>query len=354
VRILEVTEASGSGTLEIVRTIAAGTAAAGHTVSLAYGRRPETPDDLAAGLPPAVDLVPLPWRARTPGAQLAAGLALRRLVARWRPDVVHLHSSFAGAVGAVVVARRAPTVYTPHAYAFARDHEGRLAAGAYRAAEWFVARRCTLVGAVSEAEAALSRERLRAPNVVVVPNGIPELDDGAAPPPGPARARPLAVAVGRIGAQRSPEATARILGALRDRADVRWVGGGPAGADAPLRAARVEVTGWLSHEAALAQLAEATLCVHWSAWDGQSLAILEALARDVVVIASDIAPNRELLGPRQTCADEAAAVALARAVLEDGALRAGLLADQRARRARFSASRMVADWLAVYERLAAA
>ena len=113
---------------------------------------------------------------------------------------------------------------------------------------------------------------------------------------------------------------------------MRWIGDAPGDESAPLRAAGIPITGWLSHEDALAELGRATVLLHYSAWDGAPLAVLEAIARDVVVVASDIPANRELLGPAQVCADEAAAARLIRAVLADAALRETLL--QRAARAR--------------------
>jgi len=346
VHILHVTEASAAGTLQVVRSLAASQAANGHEVTLAYADRPDTPADLARDAEAGVELMPLRWARRSPGAQLAAGRALRRLVRERQPDLVHLHSSFAGAVGALALPRRVPLVYTPHGFAFARGGVNPLTAGAVRVVEAFVARRCALVGAVSEAEATLAREGLRAPRVAVVRNGIPELD--GAPAPERPRPQPVAVALGRISAARRPAATARILAALAPAARVAWIGDGEA---EPVRAAGVAVTGWLPREQALERLAEATVCIHWSEWDGQSLAILEALARDVVVVASDIAANREIVGPRQVCADESAAIELARSVLVDPALRAELLAEQRRRAPAFGARRMAADWLAVYEQV---
>jgi len=118
-----------------------------------------------------------------------------------------------------------------------------------------------------------------------------------------------------------------------------------------LRAAGIPITGWLERGDALDHLARATACLHWSAWDAQPLAVLEAMARDVVVVASDIPANRELLGVRQVCGTEAGAVELLRAVITEPALRAELIADQRRRRSRYSATRMVSDWLGVYQRL---
>jgi glycosyltransferase involved in cell wall biosynthesis len=351
-RVLEVTEAAGSGVLHVVEVLAGGLAAHGHDVAVGLGRRPETPPDLGAGLPAEVHVTMLPWMSRTPAAQVSAAQALRGLVRTWRPDVVHLHSSFAGAVGAAAVAGAVPSVYSPHGFAFARAGESAIRRAAYRAVDVAVAHRCALVGAVSEAEAELARGRLRARRVAVVPNGIPELDAASLPEPAP-RQEPLVVAMGRIDAQRRPAEAAWILRGVRDLAAVRWIGGAAGDEDAPLVAAGVPVTGWLSHRAACEQLGRATVCLHWSASDGQSLAVLEALARDVAVVASDIPANRELLGRRQVAADAASARALVRAILEEDRLRAELLADQRARRGRWSAGAMVARWIAVYERLAA-
>lgn len=351
-RVLEVTEAAASGVLHVVEVLAGGLAAHGHDVAVGLGRRPETPPDLGAGLPAGVHVTMLPWASRTVAAQVTAALALRGLVRTWRPDVVHLHSSFAGVVGVAAVPGAVPSVFTPHGFAFARSSERRLRQAAYRAVESSVARRCALVGAVSEAEAQLARAGLRAPRVAVVPNGIPELDATSLPEPA-LRPEPVVVAMGRIAAQRRPAEVAWILRGVRDLAAVRWIGGAAYDEDAPVVAAGVPVTGWLPHRAACEQLGRATVYLHWSAWDGQSLAVLEALARDVAVIASDIPANRELLGRRQVAPDAASARALVRAVLLDRGLREELLAEQRSRRGRWSASAMVARWMAVYERLVA-
>jgi glycosyltransferase involved in cell wall biosynthesis len=93
--------------------------------------------------------------------------------------------------------------------------------------------------------------------------------------------------------------------------------------------------------------------LNWSAWDSPPLGVLEAMAFNVLVIGSGIDANRELVGPKQVCGSAAQAREILREVLTDPDLRHQLLEDQAARGRRFAASRMVADWLRVYERLAA-
>ena len=160
-RVLQVIEAFGGGALEVVTTVSERLAERGDSTAIAYGVRPETPVDVRARVAEPVDVFPLPWTARTARAQVRAARALRGLVGEWRPDLVHLHSSFAGVVGALSLRGRAPLVYTPHAYSFMGAH-GRGRRAAYRALERLVARRTQLVAAVSESEARLARTTSRA------------------------------------------------------------------------------------------------------------------------------------------------------------------------------------------------
>jgi glycosyltransferase involved in cell wall biosynthesis len=348
-RVLHVIESFGAGSMQIAITIARGLADAGYTVAIAHGRVAESPRDPAVLVGPGVELFPIRW-SRNPPGQLVAARELRGIVRAFGPDVIHLHSSFAGIVGAVALGGPVPVVYTPHGYSFIRDRGGMRQAAA-RLVERGIARRVDMIGAVSDYEAGLARG-VGARRVEVVPNGIPELDDPIAAPAPPADP-PLVVAVGRIDPARGPEGAAKILGALRDVADTEWVGAGNPSSDGAtaLAGAGVTVTGWLERSEVIARLASATACLHWSAWDSQPLAVLEAMSQDAVVVASDIPANRELLGARQVSATEHGAVQLLRRVVSEPDYREALLRDQRARRVRYSARRMVSGWIELYARM---
>ena len=142
---------------------------------------------------------------------------------------------------------------------------------------------------------------------------------------------------------------------MSDAADVAWVGGGRRDDPAmrPLAAAGVPLTGWPTRAATMPALHTPTVYLHWTGWDGLPLSVLEAMARDVVVVASDIGPNREVLGPDQVCATDQDAIALIRRLLADEGLYRRMLASQRVRRRRYGADRMVRLWERVYERVGA-
>jgi glycosyltransferase involved in cell wall biosynthesis len=352
--VLYVAEAFGGGLFEITRKKAEGLVQRGHRATIAYGVRPETPADPRTVIDDRVHLIAMPWTSRTVRAQVQALCALRTLIAELQPDVVHLMSSFAGLHGALALGGggHVPTVYTPQGYAFTMSSEPRVKRAAYRAVETFVAHRVSLVGACSQTEGDQARSLAGGPRVAVVENGIAELDRVAAERP-VSRRRPSVVALGRPSPQRRPDGCARILAAVSDLADVRWIGGGPESEGTrALEDAGVPVSGWLPRAQTLERLGQATVYLHWTAWDGLPLSILEALARDVIVVASDIGPNAEVVGPDQVRTSEPDAIALIRDILTNPPLAVQLLARQRGLRGRYSAERMVDQWIEVYEGLA--
>jgi glycosyltransferase involved in cell wall biosynthesis len=355
-RVLHVAEAFGGGVLEMIATLSAGGAAAGDEVTVAYGRRPETPADPRPKFDPAVELVSLGWEGRGAAEQGRAWRRLRALVEARRPDVVHLHSSFAGVAGAIALPASQPTVYTPHGYSFEMADRGPAANFAFRAIERLTGRRATVIGAVSEAEAAAARSVAPADRIVVVRNGVPELDDLPLDGPDPERPEPRrAIVLGRITAQHLPAASARILAGVADAGEIEWVGGGgtdPAELEI-VTAAGIPVSGWLDRAEVIERLADATVLLHWTGWDGQPLSVLEAMAADVVVIGHDIPAVREILGPDQVTGAEAEASAMLRQALTDPDWRSAAIAAQRRRRARYGAARMVAEWRALYKQLSA-
>jgi glycosyltransferase involved in cell wall biosynthesis len=350
--VLYVAEAFGGGLFEITRMMAEQLASMGHRTAIAYGVRPETPANVRERVHPSVTLIGIPWTERTAAAQVRALFALRRVCRVWRPDVVHLMSSFAGLHGAVGLGG-APTVYTPSGYSFTMSSESMFKRWSYMLLESFVASRVNVIGACSLSEGEQARLLPGSTTVAVVPNGISELSaDVWSPAVAQIRERPTVVGMGRLSTQRQPVACARMLAALSDQAAVRWIGGGAEGpGQRAMREAGVPVTGWLPRTATLRLLSESTLYLHWTAWDGLPLSILEAMANDVIVVASDIGANREVLGPDQVCRSEDDAIRLMRAILADSALRERLLAEQRQRRRWYGADRMARRWLELYTSL---
>ena len=176
--ILMVTQPSDGGVFEHVSRLAARMTERGHTVTLCG------PLAGAGGtLGSAVEQLDLS-RAVSPVADARAAAGLVRVVRRVRPDLIHAHSSKAGAVARAARAAfpGAPVIYTPHGFAFAGFFESESERRVYRMIERALSPLATRTLCVCEAEGRLARSVGPAGRVRVVHNGIdaPPAGDAAA------------------------------------------------------------------------------------------------------------------------------------------------------------------------------
>ena len=188
-RVLHVMESTIGGTKRHLLELAQGLRASGCEAEVACPRvRGEAFgdvsfwDDLAAAGVPGHE-VPMERRPLAP-ANLRATRTLAALLRRGRFDVVHAHSSIAGAVArpaAVLAGRSRPrVVYTPHGFAFLTPGSaGRRRT--FLAVERLLGRATDRLVAVSptEAEAAVAFGVVPRERVVTIPNGVdlPESPD---------------------------------------------------------------------------------------------------------------------------------------------------------------------------------
>jgi glycosyltransferase involved in cell wall biosynthesis len=151
---------------------------AGHEVHLAFGPiyGPEgslLQDAEQAGA--VTHMVPSMRRAVLPPHDLACYFALRRLIARLEPDVVHTHSSKAGIIGrGAAWAQRVPAiVHTIHGLPF-HDRQSRAIHHAYVVAEKWAAKRChRLIGITQAMCDAFAAKGIASPDkCCVIPSGI--------------------------------------------------------------------------------------------------------------------------------------------------------------------------------------
>ncbi len=219
---------------------------------------------------------------RRPARSLAALVDLRRQMSKalrdFQPDVLHLHSTFAGGLGrlAVPFRRRPKIVYTPHGWPFEMWPSG-IARRATALAERMLAARCDRIVAVSAAE----RQQglavgIAADKVIVVLSGI------SAEPPSTAAAewhdeRLKVLFVGRLDRQKGIDTLMGIVARHPDRIVVRVIGESVvSNTTEDLRAPNVQHLGWLDRSAVTAQMKACDVLAMPSRWEALGLTALEA------------------------------------------------------------------------------
>jgi glycosyltransferase involved in cell wall biosynthesis len=301
--LVHATECMTGGPLDFLRLATRELAQLGVRQTLVYTRRAETPADVATLFPPTVRMVEV---APAQGTHLAfmrsfAG-TLRELVREQPVSAVHLHSSKAGFVGRLALAfGRGNTrlIYSPHGLSYV-NRRRRDAALVYWALECLAGVvDCVPVGC-SESEAyALARLTGRPAHLLencvdaswfdVVSEASDEV--------------PVVLTCGRIWEQKNPECFAEL--AVRTFVDLPharfvWVGDGDPGAVAMLRAAGVQVTGWVDGEEVRRWMARASVYVQASRWEGMPMAVLQALAAGLPCVVTDVPGNRDAVVDGET------------------------------------------------------
>ncbi len=291
------------------------------------------------------------------------GWLVRLLPLVWRSDVVHAHSSKAAwlaRAAALLLGRRSSCVVTPHAWSFWAFTGPRRRALVLL--ERLAAHACALIVAVSEHERdeGLRLGVGRRTQYRVIRNGV-DIERWQAER---APDRDLALMVGRLASQKRPELAIRALAIARQtRPSLRLTLAGSGELEAGLRrladalgiGGSVEFLG--NRDDVPDLLARAGCVVVTSVYEGCSLAILEAMAAGVPVVAARFGGVDELVDDGVTgllCDDAPEALAGALLRLRDDVDMSDRLGAEARRRARelYSRRRMAAELAAVYEFLA--
>jgi glycosyltransferase involved in cell wall biosynthesis len=379
VRVLQVMECTIGGTRRHLHDLVHGLLRRGVQVEVACAalRDPRVREDMAgmAAAGARVHEVPM-VRPISPLRDAWHAARLTRLVLGRGFDVVHTHSSKAGALGrsAALLASGAVRIHTPHTYAFSFEggagQGGQPAGprGLILATERGLARITDRVIHVSASE----RDEGAALRVVprgrqrVVPNGI-DPARFAAPTGGaglraelgiPAEARVVG-SVGLLNDAKGHDILVEALARLPGDVHALIVGHGEREASLRERAerlglsARVHLAGWRDDVSAAHSAMDVFALP--SRWEGLPYSLLEAMAAGVPSVASDVNGSRDILAGEPPCGllvPREDPIALAKAlndVLADADLAERLCALGQRRVAQgFTLDAMIDGTLAVY------
>lgn len=357
-KVAHVVESTATGTLAIVSTLATRLAKEGHEVHVIYSVREETPKNLRALFHPDVVLHHLQMKGTSTTKVL---IDLRRQIVAMRPDIVHLHSSFAGFLGRMSTLFALPAtafLYSPHCISFMRRDVSELKRYCFAALELLASMKsCTYVGC-SESECAAIRRYLRREAILVenaIDRGVAAQRDSGRPgsdKTGP-NVRPTVVTVGGVRMQKNPRLFAKIANSFnRGSIDFLWIGDGDSGLKATLEEAGVRVTGWLTRADVFDAVAQADIYLSTASWEGMPISLIEAMALGTPVVASECPGNIDTVRHDFTGViyrTDAQATGMIRRMLDDDSFRERLSrVGQYEALSRFSEDRFFNDMVLLY------
>jgi glycosyltransferase involved in cell wall biosynthesis len=246
---------------------------------------------------PKLKIVSYRYRSRSVGSLLRFAFETVRLLRRFKPDIVHIHSTFAGLIArpiAFLWPRRPAVVYCPHGWAFIRNEK---TTPLYSLVERSLSYLCDKIICVSESESrAAAVAGISLFKCAVVPNGIRTSGAGRTE-----RVlgvdRPLRVLfVGRFDRQKGFDifiATMRRLGDLAEG----WAVGGfvvekPAGLEIPKN---TKLLGWQSRSCVAGILRSGDMLLMPSRWEGLPMIAIEAMKAGLPVFSSTAGGLSELV-----------------------------------------------------------
>ena len=298
IKVLHIIEAFAGGVLGALQTLANGLDDSFEQYIL-YNERSESPNEPEKLFKISIKLIRSEHLTReiVPREDLAAIREVRRVFAEIQPDVVHLHSTKAGAIGRLALnGKKVPILYSPQGYSFLMYQCSAAKRKMYHILESVLGTRPSLTVASCQGECDSAKEVSR--RSTFINNGIntDELDRFVLD----YEKRPQEIVVctlGRIVPQKDPALFNRIAEAFPSVKFV-WIGGGEL--RDKLTSPNIEVTGWLSKEEALQKLMSASVFMLTSLYEGLAFSIMEAMYFKRLCVVSRIPGNVDAIQDGET------------------------------------------------------
>jgi glycosyltransferase involved in cell wall biosynthesis len=211
-------------------------------------------------------------------------------VRRLKPDIVHIHSTFAGLVLRpilIFMPSRPKIIYCPHGWAFSRE-TSRVSTIMTGLFERLLARRTDRIICVSNDEyRAAQRAGISEKRLSLVVNGLSTARKKASPSQASWDSNRLKVLfVGRLDRQKGFDLLIEAAEMLKNLADIRMIGSPVVNSREKIQLpSNVQMLGWLDRKQIEIQLDLADLTVIPSRWEAFGFVALEAMRAKKAIVA---------------------------------------------------------------------
>lgn len=302
-KLLHVIESAGGGALQYVFDICTVLPKEEWDIEVVYSRRWVTPSDIAEHFGDLVKLTEVNMsREISPRNDFVVYRYLYKKFREQKWDLIHLHSSKAGALGRIAArGLKIPMVYTPHGYSFYQQDISRVKQRIYYRIEQlldFIHPIKLLVSSTNEYNDAMKIAK-NSERVYKISNSVPiPIVQRLQSPDNEF----LIITVGRFTAAKNPQMMLDVIEAVHRHIPYLrfvWIGDGEqrdvVTKEAQRRGLPFETTGWLERSEIEDWYQRCHVYIQASLWEGLPLALLEAMSYSCAVVVSDIPAHRELI-----------------------------------------------------------
>lgn len=300
-RIVHITESLGGGVLYLLHQIINAQIGDGHDVILVHSNRSDTPkfnvlDEL---FPPPVGRVVVPMATKiTIRSDFKACLDIYRILKDFSPEVIHLHSSKAGALGraaARLSGFEKRTYYSPHGFSFLRQDISILKKGLFFFAELVGGLIGGKIIASSASEATLASFLVMKKRIFLIENCTDVVSINC---PSTRSESIKVISAGRLCYQKAPWRFWRLADRLADEsASFTWVGDGEMRQklEKIMQAKHTNITGWVDRAELWSVMMKSDIFVMTSLWEGMPLTLIDAQAIGLPAIVADVVGCRDVV-----------------------------------------------------------
>jgi len=302
VRVLHLTESLGGGVLYLLSQLIKAQVEAGLDVTLVHSFRRDTPssETLDKMFPMPVSRLVLPMTTNISlKDDFKAFQDIAKLFKELQPDVIHLHSSKAGALGraaARFVGLKKNVYYSPHGFSFLRQDVSLVKRAIFFSLEVIGGLLGGKIIASSATEGAIANKVVGRLRISTVENctDVQEIPD-------PVRFQQNKVRVisaGRLCFQKAPwrfwELSTLISSEL---AEFAWIGDGEMRKQIEEKYFQqyVRIAGWIDRNSLWAEMLAADVFVMTSLWEGMPLSLIDAQALGLPAVVPDVVGCRDVV-----------------------------------------------------------
>ncbi len=290
-KVLHVVEAFGGGVFTFLVDLL-NSMVDEYEVVLVCSRRPQTPIDYKNYFDKRIKIIELKNGARGIGYKdLKLYLEIKEIINKETPDILHLHSSKAGAFGRLCSKDKNMKIfYNPHGFAFLMENEGGLHKKIYKLIEKICSKKCGTIIACSNGE---YKEALKlSKNSYLINNGIntnklKKFEEKCVD-----KENLKICTLGRVSYQKNPKEFNEIAEAFPN-IEFTWIGEGELQNE--LTSSNIKVTGWLEKDEALKIMNKSDIFILTSLWEGLPIALLEAMYYKKICMVSNCIGNKDVI-----------------------------------------------------------